>query len=88
MCDILRGIELDEARFLSLLEKLIGDADKVQNMPPNHVPQEHIMVGYVMEVLAPFSVRNFSNKPFFMTRRMTTFLATAEIETLDRAILI
>jgi hypothetical protein len=67
MCDVLRGIELDEARFLSLLEKLIGDADKVQNMPPNHVPHEHIMVEYVMEVLAPFTVRDFCANHFHLS---------------------
>lgn len=54
--DVLKGIELNEARFLTLLEKLIGNAEKVQNMPPEHVPHEAIMVDFVMEVLAPVTV--------------------------------
>ena len=48
---------LDEASFLSLLSKLIGDAEKLQDAPPALIPQETIAANHVLDVLRPFSVR-------------------------------
>ena len=33
-------LELDEKRYVSLLENLIGEAEFLQNNPPRFVPQE------------------------------------------------
>lgn len=56
MADILRNITLNEERFLDLLEKLIGSSEKVQN-GPNNLPQESVIVDYVLDVLKPYMVR-------------------------------
>lgn len=56
MADILRSITLNEERFLSLLEKLIGSSEKVQN-GTNLVPQEGVIVDYLLDVLKPYMVR-------------------------------
>ena len=55
----LESIELNEARFLSLLEKLIGETKFLQNSPAQGlIPQEDLAAKHVLDVLAPFSVEN------------------------------
>ena len=34
------GLELNEARYVSLLENLIGESEHLQNNPPRFVPEE------------------------------------------------
>ena len=34
------NLELNEARYVALLEKLIGETEQLQNNPPKFVPEE------------------------------------------------
>ena len=55
----LDSIELNEPRFLSLLEKLIGETRYLQNSPAQGlIPQEDLAAKHVLDVLTPFSVEN------------------------------
>ncbi|CAI7795877.1 unnamed protein product [Closterium sp. NIES-53] len=47
--------QLDEDRFVSLLEKLINEARYLQNNPPECVPKEDRAVRHVLDVLQPYS---------------------------------
>ncbi|CAN0908185.1 Acetylornithine deacetylase [Linum grandiflorum] len=47
--------ELNRDSFISLLEKLIGESEHVQNNPPELIPQEVRVANHVLEVLRPFS---------------------------------
>jgi acetylornithine deacetylase len=40
MASELSKLDLDEGKFLSLLEKLIGESQHLQNNPPELVPKE------------------------------------------------
>lgn len=56
---LLDSIELNEPRFLSLLEKLIGETRHLQNSPAQGlIPQEDLAAKHVLDVLTPFSVEN------------------------------
>lgn len=46
---------LDREPFVALLEKLIGEAARLQNDPPNHVPQEDLVAQHVVNALRPVS---------------------------------
>ena len=46
-------ITLDRARFLELLRKLIGESKFVQNFPPDHVPEEDLVVRHILAELEP-----------------------------------
>ena len=54
----LDGLQLNESRFLSLLEKLIGESQFVQNtgVGTAFVPEEDRVVKHVLECLEPFTV--------------------------------
>lgn len=55
----LASVELNEPRFLSLLEKLIGEAEFLQNSPPQGmIPREDRASDHVLKVLAPFMKTN------------------------------
>lgn len=53
-----KGLVLDDDRFVALLRKLIGEAEFVQNNPPDLVPEEDRVVRHVLEVLTPHSVQH------------------------------
>lgn len=53
--EALAGVELDEAVFVELLGKLIGEAEKLQNNPPDLIPQENLACQHVLAALAPYS---------------------------------
>jgi len=46
---------LDQDTFVTLLGKLIGEAEKLQNNPPDLIPQEDLAVQHVLEVLKPYT---------------------------------
>lgn len=54
----LTELALEEKSFLGLLEKAISFSEKVQNNPPDHVPQEDLVADSVIEYLAPHSGDN------------------------------
>ena len=56
----LDGLQLNESRFLSLLEKLIGESQFVQNtgVGTAFVPEEDRVVKHVLECLESFTVEN------------------------------
>lgn len=55
----LSNIALNETRFMSLLEKLIGESEFLQNSPPQGlIPEEDRASNHVLEVLKPFMVEN------------------------------
>lgn len=51
-------LELDDASFISLLSKLIGESKHLQNNPPDLVPTEDRAARHVLDVLQPFSEEN------------------------------
>jgi acetylornithine deacetylase len=53
-----KGLVLDDDRFVALLRKLIGEAEFVQNNPPDLVPEEDRVVRHVLAVLTPHSVEH------------------------------
>ncbi|XP_038888364.1 acetylornithine deacetylase-like [Benincasa hispida] len=50
--------ELQKDSYISLLSKLIGEAEFVQNNPPDLIPQEDKVGRHVLDVLYPFSTDN------------------------------
>jgi acetylornithine deacetylase len=46
---------LDHVSFVALLGKLIGEAARLQNDPPNLVPQEDLVAEHVVDALRPVS---------------------------------
>ena len=57
--DFLSGVVLNEKRFMSLLEKLIGESEFLQNSPPQGlIPCEDKASNHVLDVLSPFMVQN------------------------------
>ena len=46
---------LDREPFVSFLGKLIGDSARLQNDPPNHVPQEDLVAQHVVDALRSVS---------------------------------
>eukprot|EP01130_Rhizamoeba_saxonica_P000083 TRINITY_DN10103_c0_g1_i1.p1 TRINITY_DN10103_c0_g1~~TRINITY_DN10103_c0_g1_i1.p1 ORF type:complete len:453 (-),score=112.65 TRINITY_DN10103_c0_g1_i1:59-1357(-) len=56
--DILASLQLDDQRFISLLEKLISHTESLQNNPPKYVPQESLVGDHVLELLEPHSTQN------------------------------
>lgn len=51
----LESMELNTGKFKRLLEKLLGEAEHLQNNPPDLIPQEDLAVQHVLEVLQPLS---------------------------------
>jgi len=52
------AISIDEEAYVNLLGKLIGEAEKLQNFPPELIPCEDLAVAHVVEVLQPYTVEN------------------------------
>jgi acetylornithine deacetylase len=48
-------LQFDETRFVNTLTGLIGEAERLQNNPPRHVPQEDLAIAHVRRVLDPLS---------------------------------
>ena len=56
---ILSELILNEARFLDLLEKLIGESEFLQNSPPQGlIPNEDRASDHILKVLEPFMKKN------------------------------
>lgn len=47
--------QFDSAKYVDLLEKLVGEAKYLQNNPPELVPMEDRAVRHILDVLSPFS---------------------------------
>ena len=63
----LTAARLDASRFVSLLEKLIGEAEHLQNHPAQGLfPKEDLAAAHVLELLEPHSVSN--GGPLLMER--------------------
>lgn len=59
MEEFFKSVKMNEARFLNLLEKLIGESKYLQNSPPQGlIPQENLASNHVLDVLRPFSTEN------------------------------
>lgn len=59
MSAFLDNVEMNVPRFLALLEKLIGETERLQNNPAQGlIPQENLASNHVLELLAPFDVKN------------------------------
>lgn len=57
--EFLSGVVLNEERFISLLEKLIGESEFLQNSPPQGlIPYEDKASNHLLDVLSPFTVEN------------------------------
>lgn len=57
--EFLTSVSLNESRFLSLLEKLIGESKYLQNSPAqNLIPIEDKASNHVLEALRPYSKEN------------------------------
>ena len=67
----LTAARLDASRFVSLLEKLIGEAEHLQNHPAQGLfPKEDLAAAHVLELLEPHSVSN--GGPLLMERVIFT----------------
>eukprot|EP01104_Vermistella_antarctica_P015046 TRINITY_DN485_c0_g1_i1.p1 TRINITY_DN485_c0_g1~~TRINITY_DN485_c0_g1_i1.p1 ORF type:complete len:454 (-),score=133.87 TRINITY_DN485_c0_g1_i1:156-1484(-) len=53
--DILHSIRLDEKAYLDLLAKLIGEAESLQDAPPELIPTEDNAIKHLLETLKPFT---------------------------------
>ena len=51
-------LELNETRYVTLLENLIGETEFLQNNPPIFVPQEDRAVKHVLAALDPYLLEN------------------------------
>eukprot|EP00191_Tetraselmis_sp_GSL018_P003339 CAMPEP_0177609198 /NCGR_PEP_ID=MMETSP0419_2-20121207/18933_1 /TAXON_ID=582737 /ORGANISM="Tetraselmis sp., Strain GSL018" /LENGTH=437 /DNA_ID=CAMNT_0019104051 /DNA_START=132 /DNA_END=1446 /DNA_ORIENTATION=- len=49
------SVTWDQSRYLSLLEKLIGETRHLQNNPPEQIPREDRAVRHILDVLEPWS---------------------------------
>jgi len=59
MAEFLSEIQMNEPRFMALLEKLIGESKFLQNSPSQGlIPQEDLASNHVLEVLKPFLKEN------------------------------
>lgn len=55
----LKSVQLNEPRFLELLEKLIGESKKLQNNPEQGlIPREDCASDHVLEFLSPYTQEN------------------------------
>ncbi|XP_019863918.1 PREDICTED: acetylornithine deacetylase-like [Amphimedon queenslandica] len=52
------NLELNTDRYVSLMTKLIGETEFLQNNPPKFVPQEDRAIKHLLEVLKPHSTEN------------------------------
>jgi len=56
--EILLADSLDDAVYLPLLEKLIGETEFLQDSPPEWLPQETRAANHVLDALRPYTVEN------------------------------
>lgn len=57
--DALEGLALDKEEYISLMEKLIGESQYVQNNPRQGLtPNEEKVAQHVLEILEPLSTKN------------------------------
>nr|BAA95409.1 DIP-1 [Citrullus lanatus] len=54
--EIIGGLQKES--YIPLLSKLIGEAEFVQNNPPDLIPEEDKIIKHVLDVLNPFSIDN------------------------------
>ena len=52
------SMELNCERYLSLMDKLIGESRYVQNNPPKFVPEEDKVIRHLLDILSPHSIEN------------------------------
>ena len=50
--------ELDEESFVTLLKGLVGVGEKLQNWPPNFIPEEDVAADQIVSILEPFKEEN------------------------------
>ena len=55
--ELLSKVELDSTLYVELLTKLIGETERLQNNPPDLVPQEDLACQHVLAALAPYKAR-------------------------------
>lgn len=59
MSQVLQNIEMNEPRFMALLEKLIGESIHLQNSPSQGlIPKESLACKHIEDVLRPYSTEN------------------------------
>jgi acetylornithine deacetylase len=52
-------LEMNESRFLNLLEKLIGESKFLQNSPPQGlIPKEDLACEHLLTALSPYTIEN------------------------------
>jgi acetylornithine deacetylase len=56
MAAALAGLSLDRDAFISLLGKLIGETERLQNNPPSLIPSEGLAAQHVLSALEPYTV--------------------------------
>jgi acetylornithine deacetylase len=49
------NLTFSKDEFVSLLEKLIGQVENLQNCPPDHIPKEELAADIVIDYLKPYS---------------------------------
>lgn len=54
----LKDFTLNESRYVSLMEKLIGEVEFLQDNPPKFVPQEDRAIKHLLDLLTPHSIEN------------------------------
>jgi hypothetical protein len=55
----LAGLKMNEARFISLLSKLVGESRYLQNNPSQGlIPKEELACNHLMDALRPYMVEN------------------------------
>lgn len=52
------SLHLNTERFVELLRKLVAETPRLQNKPPELVPQEDLAGRHVLEALAPYTTEN------------------------------
>jgi len=52
------AITLNSSTYLDLLGKLIGEAEHVQNYPPELIPQEDKIIAHILQLLKPYEDSN------------------------------
>ncbi len=57
--DAVRSISLNDERFISLLTKLVGESERLQNNPAQGlIPREDCASDHILELLSPFDKKN------------------------------
>ena len=57
--EIIRGFSLNEDRFVTLLTKLVGESERLQNNPAQGlIPREDCASDHILELLSPYEKKN------------------------------